>query len=171
MIYLWVLNKHTNKLINQFEIFFETLTFYPEPSTKTYIQKNILTFPIFFFNFVIFCQHVKATTMMKINWWHDLGDYCGDYATLSKYTLDYWYIFMYTFRILLIIEYIRRKRFSFRLSVTFGKPLSRKLLKNLLPKGKISNATSWSHIEAMKCPSTCRFGWLLSFSRTAKDSP
>ena len=170
VIYLWVLNKHTNKLINQFGIFFETLTFYPGPPPKPTLKRTYLPF-LFFFNFVIFCQHVKTTIMMKMNWWHDLGDYCGDYVTLSKYTLDYWYIFMYTFRILLIIEYIRRKWFSFRLSVTFGKPLSRKLLKNLLPKGKISNATIWSHIEAMKCPSTCRFGWLLSVSRTAKDSP
>ena len=47
MIYLRILNKPTNKFINQFETFFETLTFYPEPSTKTYTQKNILTLSIF----------------------------------------------------------------------------------------------------------------------------
>ena len=158
MIYLWVLNKHTNKLINQFGNFFWNLDILPRTLHQNLHSKEH-TYPFYFFkNSVIFCQHEKTTIMMKINWWQDFGDYCGDYVTLSKYTLDYWYIFMYTFRILLIIEYIRRKWFSFRLSVTFGKPLSRKLLKNLLPKGKISNAKSWSHIEAMKCPSTCRFG-------------
>ena len=36
---------------------------------------------------------------MKINWWHDFGDFYGNYVTLSKYTLDYWYVFIYTFRI------------------------------------------------------------------------
>ena len=72
---------------------------------------------------------------------------------------------------MLIIEYIGRKRFSFRLSVTFGNPLSRKLLNNLLPKGKISNATIWANIEAMKFPSACRSNWLLPVSRTAKNSP
>ena len=60
MIYLWVLNKHTNKLINQFEIFFETLTFYPEPSTKTYTQKNIVTLSIFFFKFCYFLSTRKS---------------------------------------------------------------------------------------------------------------
>ena len=42
---------------------------------------------------------------------------------------------------LLIIKYIKRKRFLLCPSVTFAKPLSRKRLKNLLQKGKISNAT------------------------------
>ena len=70
-----------------------------------------------------------------------------------------------------MIEYIRRKWFSFRLSVTFGKPLSRKLLKNLLPTRKIRKATNWSNREAIKFPSACRFGWLSSVSRTAKNSP
>ena len=72
---------------------------------------------------------------------------------------------------LLIIEYIKRKRFIFCLSVTFGKPLSRKRLKHLLQKGKISNSTNWSNREAMKCTSACCFGWMSPTSRSAKNSP
>ena len=51
--------------------------------------------------------------MMKINWWHDFGDYYEDYVTLSKYTLDYWYIFIYTFRIFAHHWVYQRKKIFF----------------------------------------------------------
>ena len=93
---------------------------------------------------------------MKINWWHDFGGNYGNYVTMSKYTLEF----------LLIIKYIKKRRFLFCLSVTFGKPVSRKRLKHLLQKGKISNATNWSNREATKYPSACCFGWLSPVSRS-----
>ena len=67
MIYLWILNKYKNELINRAGIFLKPWHFTPDPPPKPTLKRTYLPF-LFFFNFVIFCQHVKTTTMMKINW-------------------------------------------------------------------------------------------------------
>ena len=74
--------------------------------------------------------------MMKINWWQDFGDYCGDYVTLSKYTLDYWYIFVYTFRIFAHHWVYQRKKIFFPPLSYIWQTTVPEAIKEFVTKGK-----------------------------------
>lgn len=101
-------NVVTNKQINQSRYFANLLNSWQRPLNvcilpwtlnqnlhlKKYTRLSYL-FIYFYLLFIFFLPTLTTTTMVRINWWHDFGDYYGNYITLSKYAPDYQYILVH----------------------------------------------------------------------------
>ena len=95
-------NKQTNQSINQSRYFANLLNSWQRPlnvcilpwtlNQNLHLKKCTrlsYLFIYFYLLFIYLLPTLTTTTMVKINWWHDFGDYYGNYVTLSKYTPDY----------------------------------------------------------------------------------